>query len=122
MEGLTILTLIWTIMMISGIVYTGITQGGDAIILLLTDGVEKAFSNALYTIKDGQIVVKDGDIVSTKQSHTIWTNVIGYEEEEKQIIDSIMPFFTQYYSVKWENYQVHDHYVPNPTRVDVEAK
>ena len=30
--------------MISGIVYTGITQGGDAIILLLTDGVEKAFS------------------------------------------------------------------------------
>jgi formylmethanofuran dehydrogenase subunit A len=77
---------------------------------------------AYYTIKDGQIVVKDGDIVSTKQSHTIWTNVIGYEEEEKQIIDSIMPFFTQYYSVKWENYQVHDHYVPNPTRVDVEAK
>ena len=86
------------------------------------EGVEKAFSNAYYTIKDGQIVVKDGDIVSTKQSHTIWTNVIGYEEEEKQIIDSIMPFFTQYYSVKWENYQVHDHYVPNPTRVDVEAK
>ena len=86
------------------------------------EGVEKAFSNAYYTIKDGQIVVKDGDIVSTKQSHTIWTNVIGSEEEEKQIIDSIMPFFTQYYSVKWENYQVHDHYVPNPTRVDVEAK
>jgi Formylmethanofuran dehydrogenase subunit A len=46
---------------------------------------EKAFSNAYYTIKDGQIVVKDGDIVSTKQSHTIWTNVIGYEEEEKQL-------------------------------------
>ena len=80
------------------------------------EGVEKAFSNAYYTIKDGQIVVKDGDIVSTKQSHTIWTNVIGYEEEEKQIIDSIMPFFTQYYSVKWENYQVHDHYVPNPIK------
>ena len=28
--------------------------------------VEKAFSRALYTIKDGQIVVKDGEIVSTK--------------------------------------------------------
>ena len=86
------------------------------------EAVEAAFSNAYYTIKDGQIVVKDGDIVATKQSHTIWTNVKGYEEEEKEIIDSIMPFFTQYYSVKWENYQVHDHYVPNPVRVDVEAK
>ncbi len=30
-----------------------------------------------------------------------------------------MPFFTQYYSVKWENYPVHDHYVSNPIRVDV---
>lgn len=84
--------------------------------------VEKAFSNALYTIKDGQIVVKDGNIASTKPSHTIWTNVIGYEDEEKEIIDSIMPFFTKYYSVKWENYKVHDHYLSDPIKVDVQAK
>ncbi|EKC68699.1 hypothetical protein LEA_08660, partial [human gut metagenome] len=24
-----------------------------------------------------------------------------------------------YYSVKWENYPVHDHYVSNPIRIDV---
>ena len=33
-----------------------------------------------------------------------------------------MPFFTQYYSVKWENYPVHDHYVSNPIVVDVDGK
>ncbi|MBX7075842.1 MAG: formylmethanofuran dehydrogenase subunit A [Methanobacteriaceae archaeon] len=81
--------------------------------------VEKAFSRALYTIKDGQIVVKDGEIVSTKPSHTIWTNVTGLEDEEARIIEEIMPFFRQYYSVKWNNYKVHDHFVPNPIRVDV---
>ena len=86
------------------------------------DAVEKAFSRAKYTIKDGQIVVKDGEIVSTKPSHVIWTNVKGMEEQEKEILDKVMPFFTQYYSVKWENYKVHDHFLSNPIRVDVEAE
>lgn len=84
--------------------------------------VEKAFGGAAYTIKDGQIVVKDGDVVSVKPSHVIWSDVKGYEQEEKEIIDSIMPFFTQYYSIKWENYQVQDHYLSNPLKVDVDAK
>ena len=64
-------------------------------------------------------MVKDGEIVSTKPSHTIWTNVTGLEDEEARIIEEIMPFFRQYYSVKWNNYKVHDHFVPNPIRVDV---
>ena len=38
---------------------------------------------------------------------------------EQNVINKIMPFFTQYYSVKWENYPVHDHYVSNPIRIDV---
>ncbi|OWT33105.1 formylmethanofuran dehydrogenase subunit A [Methanobrevibacter sp. 87.7] len=84
------------------------------------DAVERAFSRAKYTIKDGQIMVKDGEIVSTKPSHVIWSNVKGMEEQEKDIIDKVMPFFKQYYSVKWENYKVHDHFLSNPIRVDVE--
>jgi formylmethanofuran dehydrogenase subunit A len=84
--------------------------------------VEKAFSRALYTIKDGQILVKDGEIVQTKPSHTIWTNVTGLEDEEARVLEEIMPFFKQYYSVKWSNYKVHDHYVPNPIQIDVPVK
>ncbi len=82
--------------------------------------IEKGFNVADYTIKDGQILVKDKEIVKVKESQNIWVNVKGYEAQEQKVINDIMPFFTQYYSVKWENYPVHDHYVSNPIRVDVE--
>ena len=82
--------------------------------------IEKGFTVADYTIKDGQILVKDKEIVKVKESQNIWVNVKGWERQEQKVIDNIMPFFTQYYSVKWENYPVQDHYVSNPIRVDVE--
>ena len=46
--------------------------------------MEKAFGNAMYTIKDGQILVKDGEVVKVVPSQTIWTNVQGFEEQEKR--------------------------------------
>ena len=84
--------------------------------------VERIFTSAAYTIKDGQILVKDGDLVATKPSHVIWTDVKGWERGEAQVLNEMMPFFTQYYSVKWENYQVHDHFLSNPIKVEVPAK
>ena len=86
------------------------------------DEIEKGFNVAEYTIKDGQILVKDKEIVKVKESQNIWVNVKGWEQNEQKVIDNIMPFFTQYYSVKWENYPVHDHYVSNPIRIDVDGK
>ena len=84
--------------------------------------IEEGFNVAEYTIKDGQILVKDKEIVKVKESQNIWVNVKGWEQNEQKVINNIMPFFTQYYSVKWENYPVHDHYVSNPIRVDVDGK
>ena len=83
--------------------------------------IEKAFGLAKYTIKDGQILVKDGEIVSIKPSQTMWTNVQGIEEAEKAVMEKVMPDFTRYYTVKFENYKVHDKYLPNPIEVDVQA-
>jgi len=72
--------------------------------------VEKAFSNALYTIKDGEVLVKDGEIVKVVPSRHVWTNVQGFEEEEKRVLEQIMPMFNKYYTVRFENYVVHDQY------------
>jgi formylmethanofuran dehydrogenase subunit A len=72
--------------------------------------VEKAFSNALYTIKDGEILVKDGEVVKVVSSKHVRTEVQGFEEEEKKVLEQIMPTFNRYYTVKFENYIVHDHY------------
>lgn len=85
------------------------------------EAIERAFGNAALTIKDGQIIVQDGDIVSTKESQTIWTNVQGMEEQENTLMEKIMPVFNKYYTVKFENYLVHDHYVHNPIRVDIQT-
>ena len=86
------------------------------------DAIEEGFNVAQYTIKDGQILVKDKEIVKVKESQNVWVNVKGWEQNEQKVINNIMPFFTQYYSVKWENYPVHDHYVSNPIRIDVDGK
>ncbi|MEL7670401.1 formylmethanofuran dehydrogenase subunit A [Methanobacterium sp.] len=81
--------------------------------------IEKAFGAAMYTIKDGQIVVKDGEVVSIKPSQTLWTNVKGLEAEEKSVMERVMPDFTRYYSIKFENYQVYDKYLPNPIETTI---
>ncbi len=85
------------------------------------EAIEKGFSSAMYTIKDGEILVKDGDIVKVVKSQTLWTDVKGMEEQEKIVMDRVMPDFTKYYTVKFENYQVHDKYLPNPIVTEVQA-
>ncbi|WP_297898274.1 formylmethanofuran dehydrogenase subunit A [Methanobrevibacter sp.] len=85
------------------------------------EAIEHAFGNANLTVKDGQIIVQNGDIVSTKESQTIWTNVKGLEEKEDALMEKIMPTFNKYYTIKFENYVVHDHYVHNPIEVNIQA-
>ncbi len=85
------------------------------------EAVERAFSNALYTIKDGNVLVKDGEIVKVVSSKHIWTNVEGFEDEEQKVLDQIMPAFNRYYTVKFENYIVHDHFAQPSCEYKVKA-
>lgn len=83
--------------------------------------IEKVFRHAKYTFKDGQMVVKDGDAIANKKSNAIWTNVVGMEDQEEKLMNEIMPFLRKFYTVKWENYPVHEHFVPNQIEVKVDA-
>jgi len=85
------------------------------------EAIEYAFGNALYTIKNGKTLVKEGEVVEVVPSQTIWANVEGIEAEEKAVLDSIMPSFNKYYTVKFENYKVFDNFVPYPIEVKVQA-
>jgi formylmethanofuran dehydrogenase subunit A len=85
------------------------------------EAIERGFGNAAYTIKNGQTLVKNGEVVAIKPSQTIWTNVQGFEAEEKAVMDTIMPSFNKYYTIKFENYKVHDKYAPYPLEVKVQA-
>jgi formylmethanofuran dehydrogenase subunit A len=83
--------------------------------------VEKQLGGTLYTIKDGEILVKDGEIVKVVSSKHLRTSVQGFEEEEKRILEQIMPMFKKYYTVKFENYVVQDHYAEPSVEYKVNA-
>ena len=81
--------------------------------------IEKAFSRALYTIKGGEIVVKDGEIVKEVYGKTMWVDVKIDESEEKEFLEEIKPTFEKYYTIRLSNYVVPDVYVPLQERIVV---
>jgi len=74
--------------------------------------IEKAFSSALYTIKDGKIVVKDGEVVASSVGRTYYVN----PKMKKDIEDDIRERFL-HYTVNVENYGVGMEYLPKPVEV-----
>ena len=74
--------------------------------------IEKAFSSALYTIKDGKIVVKDGEVVASAVGRTYYVN----PKMKKDIEDDIRKRFL-HYTVNVENYGVDMDYLPKPVEV-----
>ncbi len=79
-----------------------------------TDGLIHAFSKAAYTIKGGDIVVKDGEVVSMGQpKQLIWADADGFNN--KQVVDDVVNKFLKYYSVTLNNYPVQDVYAAHQT-------
>lgn len=81
--------------------------------------VRKAFGNAAYTVKDGKIVVKNGEIVQHADGRTMWLDVETAEEE--RISEEMKAKFRQYWTVEYDNYPVHDHYVKVQEPITVKA-
>ena len=81
--------------------------------------VRRAFGNAAYTIKDGKVVVKDGEVVQHVDGKTMWLDV---ETAEKvQIDDEIKRKFKEYWTVEYDNYPVTDHYVKVSDPITIKA-
>ena len=75
--------------------------------------VEKAFSNAAYVLKDGEIVVLDGTMVKPDlYGRTYWINTKYKPEVEQEVLVDVEKWFRQYYSVNFENYPVQEDYIP----------
>ncbi|HID42189.1 MAG TPA: formylmethanofuran dehydrogenase subunit A [Archaeoglobaceae archaeon] len=64
--------------------------------------IEKALSNAFLTIKEGEIVFKDGEIIKQFTGKTYWVNAKSDAEIEKDLKE----FFKKYYSVSLPNYVI----------------
>jgi formylmethanofuran dehydrogenase subunit A len=69
--------------------------------------VRRAFKHAAYTIKGGEIVVKNDEIVKQAEGATIWLDV--QTSEPAEITEDMKRKFREYWTVEYENYPVTEH-------------
>ncbi|HIH36546.1 MAG TPA: formylmethanofuran dehydrogenase subunit A [Methanocellales archaeon] len=84
--------------------------------------IQSALSNAKYTIKGGEIVVKDGEIVAVPEGRTYWVNPEFDGDVTKAMLEDLAVKFKDYYSVSLANYPVQDAYVPHPIEIKTRCK
>ncbi|MEM1538353.1 MAG: formylmethanofuran dehydrogenase subunit A [Candidatus Nezhaarchaeales archaeon] len=73
--------------------------------------IEKAFKRAAYTIKGGEIVVKDGEIVQHIYGKTLYVKPEVPEDLLKATLNDVEPKFKEWYSISFSNYPIMDHEV-----------
>ncbi len=83
--------------------------------------IKSAFASAAYTIKGGEVVVKDGQITATPMGRTYWVNAAVPEEHTAVMMKDIRMKFKNYYSIQLANYMVQDEYVTHPNVVKAGA-
>jgi formylmethanofuran dehydrogenase subunit A len=79
--------------------------------------IQKAFLNTKYTIKGGEVVVKDGEVVATPAGKTYFVTPECEPKLMDEMMDKLKDKFDHYYSVTFNNYPVQDAYVPNPYEI-----
>jgi formylmethanofuran dehydrogenase subunit A len=72
--------------------------------------IRKAFKRAAYTIKNGEIVVKDGEIVKPVKGKTFWVDV-ETSPSVNEFAPRLKQVFEDYYTVQYENYIVPEHHL-----------
>ncbi|MCS7116844.1 MAG: formylmethanofuran dehydrogenase subunit A, partial [Nitrososphaerales archaeon] len=81
----------------------------------------RAFSRAAYTIKDGEIVAKDGEIVKPLIGRTFWVESEIPKDIESSTVSSLTEKFRDYYTVSVDNYIVPENYLHRPQPVFVKS-
>jgi len=79
--------------------------------------IQKAFLNTKYTIKGGEVVVKDGEVVATPAGKTYFVTPECDDTLTEEMLKKLKDKFEHYYSVTFNNYPVQDAYVPNPYEI-----
>jgi formylmethanofuran dehydrogenase subunit A len=86
------------------------------------EALVRAFRNASYVLKGGEIVVMQGSIVKSIGGKTFWVDA----KPPQDILSSIMPEveskFARYYTIRMENYAIQESYLsqsaPIPTIIE----
>lgn len=71
--------------------------------------VRRAFKRVAYTIKKGEIVAKNGEILKPVEGATMWLDVQA--SEPVKITTDMKKRFKEYWTVEYENYPVTENYL-----------
>jgi len=83
--------------------------------------IRRAFKSAAYTIKGGEVVVKNGEIIKSVSGKTYWVNVKA-SPSLLELEPELQKVFEEYYTVKYENYLVPEHYLAAAAPIPIQAK
>jgi formylmethanofuran dehydrogenase subunit A len=81
--------------------------------------VRKAFKRAAYTIKGGQLVARDGEILKHVDGRTMWLDV--RVSEPTRMTGEMKRRFKEYWTVEYDNYPVNEDCVKVPDPITVKA-
>ena len=82
--------------------------------------VRRAFKRAAYTIKGGEVVVKDGEILKSVPGRTKWVDV--KVSEPALITEDMKKRFRTYWTVEYENYPVYEDHLEGLEPINVKAR
>jgi formylmethanofuran dehydrogenase subunit A len=82
--------------------------------------IMRTFKNAAFTIKDGEILVKDGIVVKSVGGKTLWVNVNLSSPE--RIDPSLKERFREYWTVEYDNYFIPESYLDHSKSIITKAE
>lgn len=83
------------------------------------EAAKNAFRQADYTIKGGEIVAKQGEIVKSVFGKTYWVD--AKTSMPHQVNDDIKRKFKEYWTIEFDNYPLKDGFLHSPSPVNVKA-
>jgi formylmethanofuran dehydrogenase subunit A len=82
--------------------------------------LEHVFHRTMYTVKGGEIVVKNGEIVKSVNGSTYWTDI--HTKEPLKVEADVKQRFEKYWTVQYENYPIPDKYLHSSHPIPIEAE
>jgi len=83
--------------------------------------IEEAFGNAFLTLKDGNVVVKNGKVAADYMGRTYWVNAQVDQDLEAEVLKDVEYNFKRFYSVNLNNYPVQEKYMHREEEVRIDA-
>ncbi len=84
--------------------------------------LRKALSRASYTIKDGRIVSKNGEILEYIDGKTFWVYSRVSQDIKNEMLVDLESKFKDYYTIELDNYMIREDYLTAPNKIEVNAE